>query len=163
LGCQGLEAAPPLAIGSAGVTTLASDGDHVYWTTADGNVQRVSVLGGDVEHVARGIGQAQYIALDAEAVYFATNGGQTGRGPIGLGWQGWEAAPPLAIGSAGVTTLASDGDHVYWTTADGNVQRVSVLGGDVEHVARGIGQAQYIALDAEAVYFATNGGQIGSV
>ena len=125
MGCQGLQAAPPLAIGTAGITTLASDGDHVYWTALDGSVQRVSVAGGTVEQVASGVGQAQYIALDSDSVYWATNGGQ-----IGSVSKSGGSPQMLVENEDGLGALQVDDTAVYWlvgpgqTTASGQVRRM---------------------------------------
>ena len=110
LGCQDLPAAaPPLADGQGSVTALASDGDHVYWTTGDGHVRRVAAAGGAVEEVAQGIVQPSRIVLDTDSVYWATAVGQIGRAPKAGG-----TAEVLVQNEDGLGALQVDDASVYW-------------------------------------------------
>jgi hypothetical protein len=77
----------------------------------------------------------------------------------GLGCQGLQGTPPLALGQMGISGLASDGNSVYWTTASGDVRSVPTVGGTVQQVTTTVSPAN-INLDADSVYWASGTGEI---
>jgi hypothetical protein len=109
LGCQDLQVAPPLALAQRNVKGLTTDGDHVYWTTGDGFVRRVSTDGGQIEEVAKGLVAPTHIALDADHVYWTASSSEIGRAPKAGG-----AQEIVAQGEDGLGTLQLDDNHVYW-------------------------------------------------
>jgi len=77
----------------------------------------------------------------------------------GLGCQGLQGTPPLALGQTLVTGLASDGSSVYWITGSGDVRGVSSTGGAVQQVSTTTSPT-FIGLDTGNVYWTTGTGEI---
>jgi hypothetical protein len=112
-GCQGLQAAPPLALGQLNVNGLASDGDNVFWTMASGDVRSVSTLGGGVAQVSNTPTGAQGIALDEDAVYWVTGTGAISRAPK-VGGAPVALVENLPPAGAGQAVFQIDEASMYW-------------------------------------------------
>jgi hypothetical protein len=77
----------------------------------------------------------------------------------GLGCQGLQGTPPLALGQLGVSALASDGTNVFWTMQSGDVRSVPTVGGAVQQVSKTTTPG-LLVLDADSAYWASGTGGI---
>ncbi len=141
-----------VASGQSGVTNLALDATHVYWTNFDGDqVMRQAKAGGEVETIASGQDGAHGIAVDATHVYW-TNvvGDQVMRRAVAGG-----EVETIASGQDGAHGIALDATHVYWTNREADtVARRALSGGSVEIMASGQSRPQGMAVDGTHIYWA---------
>jgi hypothetical protein len=146
---------------------IAVDATSVYWTTVDpttsaGMLMRVPIQGGTPTMVATVTSPTLFlgnIAVDATSIYAAIGPG-TGAGsgmvvkvPIGGGSQTTLAA---GLNLTGLTSLAVDATHVYWTDGDapGTVAKVAIAGGTPTTLAAAQYNPSAIALNASGVFWA---------
>jgi hypothetical protein len=149
------------ALGFAYVTSLATDGQHVYFTDYGGpKIGRVPLEGGETEVMAEAPGSPSALF---------------GRIAAGGGWVCWATeipgnvwcarttdptpATPLLIATAAVIGVAMDATHVYWgDNTAGAIQRRALADLDaqgppetvVSGQPMGIGE---LALDQDRVYW----------
>ena len=142
---------------NSGVTYVAVDDTHVYWTSFAGRrVLRRAKAGGATEQVATGQMRPYGIALDATHVYWTNTGGEVMRKAKAGG-----AVETFATGQGDPFGVAVDATHVYWAnSASGLVMRRAKAGGAVETLATGQGTPWGIAVDESHVYWANNAGQV---
>jgi hypothetical protein len=124
-----------LATVAAGPQGFSLDGDHLYWTSGEGNVQRVSTLGGTVETVASAQKNPTQVVAHDGAIYW-TNLVSTSFGPSEI----WRASATgsnstkLGMVENLASALAVEGDSVFVTTASlggsfGSLWKVPIGGG----------------------------------
>lgn len=141
---------------------LAVDGQNLFWSVlAVERLRRAPKGGGAFGGLAGGVSTPAHLALDETDVYFtrlaitAEDDAAVLRVPKGGGKVTVLAhAPP----ETRPTSLALDGDHVYFTvdgrrSSQGVVQRVAKAGGEVETLASQLDQPGSIAVDATDVFF----------
>ena len=147
---------------TAPTTSLALDGNAVYFMTYDDGPLRVDKVGGAVTAISAVPCAACWdLALDAETIYFTE----------WFGDEGLVRSIPNAP-SSDSTVLASDlglplrlvidETHVYWGNQAGEVWSVAKAGGDSVLLATSTGLADFVALDEEFVYFTSGGRGTGA-
>lgn len=124
---EGLCKTGVVAANLPGPQRLALDATHVYWTNADGTVQRAPKSGGVVEIVADGQDAPGAIAVDATHVFWANEAsGRVMRAPKDL-----SKAPKMLFKGDGLRSLAIDTGNVYLSRKlkKGDIRKVK-KGGD---------------------------------
>jgi hypothetical protein len=115
------------AIGS-GYRTLASDGESLFFSTADGRILKISRDGGPVTELVSGRLGIAALAVDKDSVYFTVasdSDGEVARVPTSGG-----ATENLATGQRGPSAVAFDDANIYWAnTSDGSVMKAPKAGG----------------------------------
>jgi hypothetical protein len=173
-GCAGQPATVVSGLYHPGVVAL--DAANVYWTTlgtetdaatdwTNGAVLTCPIGGcnGPPTTLASGLVNVLRIAVDAENVYFTTQG-TSPKQTDGAVWKcaigGCNGQPTtLASGQTSAFDLVVAGGDVYWTTST-TVMKCATAGcGDHPTVlASGLDNVLQIAADAEDVYFTVGGG-----
>ena len=148
---------------------LAQDAFNLYWTRYEAD-QPITLKNksGDEPPVVLADHQdkATGIAVDSEAVYWITDGGQVMKlvkadAPDAAGGKPGEIVQ-LAAQQNHPEGIALDATHVYWTNAgDNRIMTISKMGGAPEVLAEGQNYPAAIAVDESGIYW-TNyiGGQI---
>lgn len=130
LGCSGPAVSPAsfLVEDEIGINGLAVDDFDVYFIRRDGHLKKVSLDGGKAIELVSGIDNPMAIALDKDAVYWATSGGAIGSIPK----KGGDAASLVdgKPGLVGPASLALGQKNVYFASAGSmGVQAVPKEGG----------------------------------
>jgi hypothetical protein len=74
------------------------------------------------------------------------------------------AAGVVAHGQIGVTSIATDGQFVYWVTSSGTLARVTIAGGgEPQTLATGLVAPKQVVVDDTRAYWITDSGRIESV
>lgn len=145
------------------VYELVVGGSAFFFTTGDGRLHSLPIAGGAISDAAY-TGAVQHLVLDADHVYFASQGATPidagagdwaiGRVPQSGGDVEWITA---GVGKVGALTV--DDAHVYWTedAACGSVWRVAKTGGTSEVVARYQPSPTSILVDDKNVYWSLAG------
>jgi hypothetical protein len=152
---------------------IATDGQNLYWTAADGKVRRVAVTGGAVNVVASVQGSAGGIAVDEQNVYFSAGDdpGTINYAPKGgtSGGTALAASQHLPIG------VAVDTNSIYWVNAavgvsatSGTIMTCKIAACTPTPLAGGQRTPVAIVVDDVAVYWSNfdtgnNGGGIMKV
>lgn len=143
------------------------DQTSVYWvdyTLGSGSsIKKVSKTGGPVTVLASGLGAVNQIAVDGTSVYWTEYNEGSGNGQIRSVPIGGGAITTLASGTpAGSvydvffpTGIALDANYVYWgeSAGGGAVRRVPKAGGQVIDIGRGLGNVNFLTLDASQSNF----------
>lgn len=146
-----------LAQGGDAPRRLAVDASWVYWTEggpfglieAFGRVARVPANGGAVETVVAGVNSDVPPITVSDTYVFVADGFRIKRIPV-LGGP----IETVAEGDFYITSLVTDGVHVYWVEDPlSTVRKTPVSGGAVTTLASGSGPAGTIRLDATHVYW----------
>jgi hypothetical protein len=176
-----LEGKSPLPIAPASPAKhpyrIVADASIVCWTNEgtvhttamgavpDGSVE-CSLLGGTpaVLEVAGGQNTPRAIALDGDALYWATfaEGGAVLKATKGA--NGFEGAQSIATGLSFPNGIAVDSSHIYWTTwNDGGVFRIAKTPGALpEKIASNQRKPAEIAVNEETIFWVNEGSAIGS-
>ncbi|APR85916.1 Putative serine/threonine-protein kinase pknH [Minicystis rosea] len=131
----------PLAYEQQGVSSMATDGGHVYWTTPKGALRRVSIDGGQVETVVENITNPANVTVDGTHVYWTENQGVIARAAKAGG-----TAEMLAANESDVVGLRVDDTNIYWARRDGVVKRLPKIGSEETVIADQAGQISAVAL-----------------
>jgi sugar lactone lactonase YvrE len=139
-------------------SSIALDGDYVYWTSAvAGAVLRVSKRGGSPVALAADLGCPLSLAVDELAVFvtLCEDYGAIVRIPK----RGGEPEP-IAPGEVFPACLALDRERVYWTAQgedrdSGRVCSATKAGGDLTVLAEGQAGPDGIGVDQAHVYWLT--------
>lgn len=161
LGCQDLPGLVPLAQDQHGVTSMATDGNHVYWTLHQGALRRVSVDGGEVETVVDDITNPDHVALDGGHVYWTMNEGVIARAPKAGG-----DVEQLAENEQDAVGLRVDDESLYFARGNGLVARIRKSDGDRLTLADDGGKISSLALSGPSLFWtrrdAPSGGDTAS-
>lgn len=136
----------PLASDQHGVTSITSDGEHVYWTTLDGALRRVSIDGGNVETVASNITNPDHVIVDGTHAYWTMNTGMIARAPKAGG-----AVEMLAVNQGDVSGLRVDDAHVFWANDAGGLMQAPKTGGQQLTLATDTGRIRSLALTSTSL------------
>jgi hypothetical protein len=150
--------APVTLVANGSATAMAVGGGRVFYTTVtpgmSGQLMSVPVAGG-TPSVLVGPQQGfsvQNVSTDADNVYFSGNDGIVGQMPLAGG-----AIVTLATAQwNGPSTIATDGQYVYWG-AGGNLVKTPIGGGQLTTLASGQPLINSVAVDADNVYWASFG------
>lgn len=110
------ELVPPPASGN--VAALAVDCNDVYYASTDGTVGKVPLAGGPPVVLATGALADVQLAVDAVNLYFGTPQG-IAYVPIAGG------STQMVSGTAPYNGIALDANNLYWTTASGELMRIT--------------------------------------
>jgi sugar lactone lactonase YvrE len=153
------------------VIKFAVNGTHIYFTTRDaGTVSRISRSNGSVEVLADKQVGAGGITLDANNIYWTTEGAAYGNGTVMKMPLVGGAKVTLATGEPSPVYVAVDATNVYWTNYPPNppiIMRAPLAGGDANKVVLASGDqtsnAVEFTIDATSLYWAGWSGSDGSV
>jgi hypothetical protein len=141
-----------VASGQSNVMWIAAEGGFVFWTTQT-QVMARDLSGGAATPLATGQDHPGSVEVDATHVYFkqgSTWGSETVRRVLRTGGTVEE------IATGGAFAIALDATHVYASdNFGGRIWRVAKDGGTVEVLATGLTFPFDIAVDNEAVYWAS--------
>jgi hypothetical protein len=103
---------------------IVSDGQHVYWASPlTGSIFRAPIGGGQVDVFASGQNAPVGLAVDANALYWTNNNGDT---VMSCPLAACTAPRVIASEQAGPFGIATDATAVYWTNVrGGTVMRVA--------------------------------------
>jgi hypothetical protein len=138
-------AATPVVTGRPGsITSIAVDGDHLFWTTGQLNVPEaaevgtVTLSGGGVDVLAdHVVGRGSYTSVVPDG-----SGGAYAASPAGIVHVAPGAEPTVLVSdqeaSGAVTRIATDGSHLFGVVAGGRGDLFSapLTGGAVTQLAR---------------------------
>ena len=125
-------------------TSLAVDGDSVYWAVSE-SVMRMALGSTNEQVLISGLIGALVIAIDATYLYV----GEWGAGRILRVVKTGGPVESLASGNWHPAAIAVDGDGVYWSTSDGTAMSVPLSGGTPVTLGACGGP---LAADATSVY-----------
>ncbi len=148
----------PIAELPAPAVAIAPAGNHVYFATATGVIERAPVDGvGAIEPVATVAGRPRAIAVDDQgAVYVATSMESEGGSIVKVASEGGE---PTVLGTSAASPCAmTRAGHELFFTAESAVHRLLVEGGPPATVAAGASSACAIATDGADLWFAGGAG-----
>ena len=160
-----VEARYSLASNQSGVTALAADPNHLYWTSQgldSGSVLMADTDGANAGVLAQGQLAINSMLSDGQAVYWVNSLQQVPLFGQDAGWGGLMRATPdggvsslWLKNSVGSNALARCGTTLYWGTNDGEVFALDVDGGQPEQLAsRGAHVSIWrIACDGSALYW----------
>lgn len=160
LGCADPLIPGPLVTGERGVTSIATDGFFVYWTTAHGAVKKVSVDGGPVTVLipapAQGL-PADHLTVDETHVVWTIGDTAvaTAKKDDGKG-----AAVLVEHGGKEIRGLSLDASHVYWSEAEGTLQKAPRGQGAAELLASGQSQPGPPALLKTGLFWTVGTGEV---
>jgi hypothetical protein len=147
---------------AAPTTSLVLDEDAVYFMTYDDGPLRVDKGGGVVTAISAVPCAACWdLALDAETIYFTEWFGDEGV-VRSIPKEPSSDSTVLASDFGLPLRLVIDETHVYWGNQAGEVWSVAKAGGDSLLLATSAGLADFVALDAEFVYFTSGGRGTGA-
>lgn len=141
----------PLAYEQQGVSSMATDGGHVYWTTPKGALRRVSIDGGPVETVVENITNPDNVAVDGTHVYWTEN-----QGVIARAEKAGSAAETLVMNEQDVVGLRLDDKSLYWARRDGVVKRLPKIGSEETVIADQAGRIGSVAITKLNVIWSYN-------
>ncbi len=155
LGCQsGVITVPPLATGQLNVSGLGSDGNNVFWTTAEGFVRSVSTSGGAVQTLTQGPISPGNLTFDADMLYWTANGTINGLPKAG------GTAAVLFPNEDGIGSLQVDPTSLYWlrnvdeVQGQGQVRKADkTVDASVTVLASANLNPQTLALNGASLYF----------
>jgi hypothetical protein len=148
------------------VPDIATDGQNLYYGEEIGGgrerIVKVPASGGRAQRVAEcDVPGVRPIAVDAANVYWATDGNSIMKASFANG-----RVTKVTDGlSGGVTSLASDGDYLWWSERhgeEGAVHRVAVGGGPIKTIATGQWSVERIMLDETNAYWLRSEGDEGN-
>jgi hypothetical protein len=151
---------------------IAVNSTHIYFTTRNAStVSRISRSGGSVELLATQEVGAGSIAVDANNVYWTTEGTTYGNGAImKLPLAAGATKVALVTGEPSPEHVAVDANNVYWSNYPPNpsiIMKAPITGGDANKVVLASGDATTSAveftLDATNLYWAGWSGSEGDV
>jgi hypothetical protein len=141
--------------------TLLVDAANAYWVNGAGSAVLYGPLsGGRATEIASGQAYTTGLAIDASNVYWTTSGpggtaGTVMKKPIqSLASPGVAPTQLLSLSGAGPSSLATDGAHLYFTTYQGSVMRLTFATGEWVTLTTASG-ASSVVVDATSVYFTT--------
>ncbi len=144
---------------AAGAAGVAVDAVNVYWTNLDyGTVEAVPIGGGSATTLASGLTFPILITLDAQNVYVPCGDGTIHAIPKAGGDGGVGSVIVSGQGTDGISGIAVDGQHVYWSTnaADGGIFEAPLGGGSPTQLVGSQNQAGSLAIDTSHVYWVTS-------
>ncbi|MEZ4219940.1 MAG: hypothetical protein R3B13_03355 [Polyangiaceae bacterium] len=150
--------APEIVVNNqAGLSALAADSSHLYWTaTSLGAIRRKAKSGGVAETILSNQPNAFGLALSGGDLFFTR---RANPGNILKAAKNGMGAGLLASNQDKPTAIATDGTHVYWTNVAGagagGARRIPVGGGATEIVHPG-GPTSLVALTSSDVLLATD-------
>jgi uncharacterized protein DUF5050 len=179
-GDGGVQSVP---VGGGTVTTIASgenqpcgvasNGSIVYWTVNNGGGQN-AVMASTVPPLAPNVGTIASgfttqsdicpIALSGSYIYFTDING--GGNDFVMGVFNSNGSTPFTLANVGTEMfgVAADSNWVYWPElGNGNISRVGLDGGTVEHLATGQNLPDGIVVDPNNVYWITESGTVAMV
>jgi hypothetical protein len=154
------------------LSRIATDGAFVYWSESfNDTILRKPIGSGSATtiYTLSSGAQPSALLLDNGTLFFATLGSDNGQGAISYGNpDGSGGAQPLAASQRFPYALASDATYLYWTAegdfdtnnkplGNGGVFRCAKTGcgGNPEQLASNLSDTRGIAVDDQAIYFAT--------
>jgi sugar lactone lactonase YvrE len=138
---------------------LAVDAVNLYWTNLNGGtVDAVPLGGGSTTTLAAGLTAPILITLDAQNVYVPCGDGTIHAIPKAGGDGGIGNVLVSGQGADGISGIAVDSQHVYWSTnaVDGGVFMAPLAGGSPTQLVGSQNQAGSIAIDTANVYWVTS-------
>ena len=156
-----LGGSPVVLVTDTNVDTLALDDEYVYWIDND-TIRRVPKAGGEPGVVAVDADSPQWLAVDANDVYWTTNESTV----VKVSKQGGPSTtlvPPTD--SLNFRRIAVDTTDVYCIDygkgkspfMDGGLWKVAKSGGPMTNVVSGLAAPWAVAVDHEAVYWSNTG------
>ncbi len=138
---------------------VAVDGVAVYWANLNaGTIDTVPLGGGIATPLASGLTLPILVTLDAQNVYVTCGDGTIHAIPKTGGGGGAGSVIVSGQGENGISGLAIDATHVYWSSnaTDGGIFQAPLSGGSPTQLVGGQNQAGSIAVDTTNVYWATS-------
>ena len=135
-------------------TTISAISGYVYYATKSGEVGRVPEDGGDLTPLATITGPITSLSADDAAVYVAT--GTSEEVAAGIQEIAFDGTVKALTGGGQPCAMIRDDRTLFWT-AGGQVQRLSLDGGDAATLASSL-QACALAADATSLWFAGSAG-----
>lgn len=146
-------------------TSLAIDGEHVYWTTSKqfmptvGRVRRKAKSGvGAIEEIASAQNEPLGVSLTANDIYWYATEGAGSR---------IYTSPKTTVAPATVYTspeviigFTTSEQFLYWTDGSDSIRRIDTGGGAPQLLVSGQSNPGPIAVDSAGIYW-VNRGQVG--
>lgn len=150
---------------------LAVNAMHIYFTSREaGTVSRITRSNGSLQVIADQQVGAAGIALDANNVYWTTEGASYGNGTVMRMSLMGGAKVPLATAEPSPEHIAVDATNVYWSNYPPQppiIMKVPIAGGDADKVVLASGDqttnSVKFTIDATNLYFAGWYGSDGNV
>jgi hypothetical protein len=132
---------------------VATDGEHVWWTSA-GAIGRARLDGSGVTHGFIAGGGATMLTLDDEYVYWTRSSANAiGRARL----DGSGVNPSFVVGADAPLGIAVDGEHLYWVNGgpSNSIGRARLDGSGVDQsFVTGLSAGAGLTIDATHLYWA---------
>jgi hypothetical protein len=163
--CHDGECGAPLYDDLAAPSSVAIDGNDLFFTEAGaGTVMKGAIGGGAAVPIATSQNRPIRVVTNSGNVYWANAGTEANSYSDGsimkLG-----VPPPLATGQNNIAALAVDSKYVYWanngtqksSSTDGSIMKADPASGNVVTLAKDRAHPRAIALDASNIYWVEQG------
>ncbi|MGH9159480.1 MAG: carboxypeptidase regulatory-like domain-containing protein, partial [Vicinamibacteraceae bacterium] len=161
---DGSEPNPSFVTGASVPYGVAVDGEHIYWTNADGDtVGRANLDGtGANPNFIPGASDPIGVAVDGEHIYWVNSGTNTiGRATL----NGTVVDQNFIAGLSNPQFVAVDGEYIYWTDINTDaIGRASLNDPDSANPSfiTGVSDPRGLAVDGEHIYW-TNAAIDGAI
>jgi sugar lactone lactonase YvrE len=138
---------------------VAVDAVNLYWTNLNGGtIDAVPIGGGSTTTLASGITFPLLLTLDSQNVYVTCGDGTILSIPKAGGDGGIGNVIVSGQGGDGISGIAVDSQHVYWSNnaVDGGIFMAPLGGGSPTQLVGSQNQAGSIAVDTANVYWVTS-------
>ncbi len=134
---------------------LALDQIHVYWKSGKSVIRRSQKPAGSASAVGQPVNELGYMTALSGLVFFQQTVGSL---IVQRDAQSTVADHPLASNEAGVSSIAANRTHVFWSsTSTSKIRRVPIGGRDPIPLVDTGGLPTYMAADDDHVYWLTYG------
>jgi hypothetical protein len=147
LGCD----STTLAIAAIGVTSMAIDDDHLYWSDSQG-IHRVvkGTTNAELLYSTQYGGEA--LAVDDTTVYFLSTTNGTDFGVLSMPKTGGTPSP-LSTEPSGTERIAFDATYLYWVRDFGAIVKMLKTGGAVQTLYTDPSTTYALAIDDASIYW----------